>query len=170
MMHIDGLHMGNLWLLGFVVAALSAGMSWYLRGLKPSIFALQFCFTRRRFLEILVAWQTQGVARFKKHFVADYPYLVGYALLGYGLATQTQWLGQAPLGAALLSVLPWLLPVAAVFDLLENSLHRHLARGQNALHAPEALFRLAGSVATLKWILVGCFLLLALVAGICALI
>lgn len=158
--------MDKLWLLGFVVAALSAGMSWYLRVLKPSIFALQFCFTRQRFLEILVAWQTGGMARFKKHFVADYPYLVCYALFGYGLATQTQWLGQAPLGAALRSVLPWLLPVAAVFDLLENSLQRHLVHGQNALHAPQALFVLAGSAATLKWILVGCFLILALVAGI----
>ncbi|MFZ4288521.1 hypothetical protein [Variovorax sp. HJSM1_2] len=161
--------MYKLWLLICVVLVLSAGMSWYLRGLKPSILALQFCFTRRGFLAILVAWQTEGVARFKKHFVADYPYLVCYGLLGYALATQVSWLQQAPVGEALLGVLPWLLPLAAVFDLLENSLHRHLVRGQNAMHAPEALFLLAGSVATLKWLLVAGFLMLCLVAGVCAL-
>jgi hypothetical protein len=153
-----------LWLLGLVCLVLFAGITWYLRTLKPSIFALQFSFSRRAFLAVLVAWQTEGVARFRKHFVADYLYLVCYGLLGYGLATQTVWLAQAPLWPALQFLLPWLMPMAAVLDVAENGLHRHLTRGQHALRAPPAVFVVTGGVSTLKWLLIAAFATLALYA------
>lgn len=155
-----------LWLLGLLCVALFAGITWYLRPLKPTIFALQFAYTRRAFMAVLVAWEPQGVARFRKHFVADYLYLVCYGLLGFGVATQTAWLSQAPLWWPLLCVLPWLLPVAAVLDVVENGLHRYLSRGQHALRAPSAMFVLSGGASTLKWLLIAAFAALALYAWV----
>lgn len=155
-----------LWILGLLCAALFAGITWYLRSLKPTIFSLQLAFSRRAFLAVLVAWEPQGVARFRKHFVADYAFLVCYGLLGYGVATQTAWLSQAPVWPLLLSALPWLLPAAAVLDVVENGVHRYLTRGQHALRAPSGVFVATGGVCALKWLLIAVFATLALYAWV----
>jgi hypothetical protein len=155
-----------LWVLGSLCVVLFLGITLYLRPLKPSIFSLQFAFSRRSFLAVLVAWESTGVARFRKHFVADYAFLVCYGLLGFGLATQAAWLSQAPLWQPLLGVLPWLLPVAAVLDVVENGMHRYLTRGQHALRAPSAMFVVTGGASTLKWLLIAVFAALALYAWV----
>lgn len=155
-----------LWVLGLLCVVLFLGITLYLRPLKPSIFALQLAFSRRAFLAVLVAWESSGVARFRKHFVADYVFLVCYGLLGYGVATQTNWLSQAPLWPVLLLVLPWLLPLAAMLDVAENGIHRYLTRGQHAMRAPSGLFALTGGVCVLKWLLIVVFAALALYAWV----
>jgi hypothetical protein len=127
--------------------------------LTPPVPALQFCFTEAAFRAVTDQWQTAGLDRFSGHLAIDFPFLLAYGTWGYLLATRTRLFAGLAAGRRLL---PWLLPVAAGLDALENLLHLHLIQSGEAV--PGILFPLAGSVAAGKWLLIGGFAAASLLA------
>lgn len=145
----------RLWLLGGLSAVLFLLMASHASPLQPTVVELQFTYDRAAFLRIVSTWPADGLARFKAHFALDFPFLVAYGSFGYLLPRHTSLL--RPLPAALRPLLAWSLPLAAGLDALENGLH--LALIADVAAAPDALFLLAGGVATAKWLLIAAFLL-----------
>lgn len=145
----------RLWLLGGLSAVLFLLMASHASPLQPTVVDLQFTYDRAAFRHIVDAWPAGGLARFKAHFAIDFPFLVAYGSFGYLLPRRTSLL--RPLPAALRPLLAWSLPLAAGLDALENGLH--LAIIADIAAAPDALFLLAGGIATAKWLLVATFVL-----------
>lgn len=148
--------------LGLLAVSLMAGMGFYLRGLRPSLFRVQLTFSEAEFRRIIGKWTPEGRARFAAHFAADYVFLLVYAALGYTVGQYLLPPGTAEPGFVL-SSLPWLLPQAAAFDCVENLLHQRFV-ATPAGKLPAVWFRVAGIAAAIKWGLVGIFILLALSA------
>lgn len=145
-----------------VLAAASAllfvAMALYTLPLDPSIPVIQFTFTEAAFRSVLNTWQAAGVARFKGHFAIDFPFLACYGALGYLLSTRTGLFRRVTQRTkALLAVS---LPVAAVADALENTLHLYLLYG--AAPVAPALYCAAGVAASIKWLLIVTFVCCAL--------
>jgi hypothetical protein len=116
--------------------------------LEPSVPAIQFTFSEAAFKAVLGQWQTAGVARFKAHFIFDFPFLLSYGALGFLIASRTRFLRAFPARARALLALS--LPLAASADALENALHLRLLFAQ-AL--PWEYF-MAGACASTKWLLI----------------
>jgi hypothetical protein len=144
---------------GIAAVAFFLAMVWITAPLAPSGLALQFTFDEETFKAILTGWKPVGVARFRAHFLFDFPFLASYGCFGYLLACRSNLF--ARYGAAARMRLASLLPVAALLDATENLLHLYLLDVQKA--AP-ALYALAGGVATAKWMLVVVFVGIALAA------
>lgn len=145
---------GPLWLSGALSLLLFIAMAVHSAPLSPSIPALQFTFTPAAFQAILAHWGPAGVARFKSHFVIDFPFLLSYGLFGYLYGRQSKLLGR--LGARPQCLLTWLLPGAALLDAGENLLHLQLLAASSA--QPPALYLLAGLIASLKWVAIAAFI------------
>jgi len=147
-----------VWLSGLLALALFIGLAWYLSPLKPGVVALQFAFTPRAFGEIVHQWSPEYLQRYRRHLPVDGILLAAYGLFGYLLARRAPFFRA---GAPVLHrVGSWLLPVAALFDALENALHAWLTEvprfGVPAVYAASASF------SALKWALIlGFGLLLA---------
>ena len=122
--------------------------------LEPSIPTLQFTFDEAAFKSVLMQWQSDGIARFKAHFLIDFPFLFSYGLFGYQLSRQTSLLKNLPVGAR--SLLSWILPAAAAMDAAENLLHLDFVFAVTAI--PPPLYLVAGVAATAKWSLIVAFL------------
>jgi hypothetical protein len=147
-----------VWLSGLLALALFTGLAWYLSPLKPGVVALQFAFTPQAFGEIIHQWSPEDLQRYRRHLPVDFILLATYGLFGYLLVRRAPFFRScAPLLRRLAS---WLLPVAAIFDALENALHGWLTEvprfGVPAVYAASASF------SALKWALIlGFGLLLA---------
>lgn len=141
-------------LVGALTALLFLAMAIYTWPLRPGIPCLQLTYSAAAFQSIVAQWGTDGLARFRGHFAIDFPFLVGYGWLGYLLATATSLFATLPRPAQ--SFLRWALPAAAATDALENLLHLYLSGGNPS--SPTALYFAAGSVATVKWLLIAAFL------------
>ena len=146
--------MNLLWLIGLCNVLLFAGMTVLLAPLKPGILALQCSFTRDSFHAVLAAWGDAGLRRYRAHLPVDFVFLLGYAAFGY------LWTMQAARPTGPLA--PWLLPAAAVCDVLENLLHLRLA--QTGVSAAPAWYAFTGTCSALKWALVFAFAGLVVVA------
>ncbi|MBZ0132346.1 MAG: hypothetical protein M9884_02845 [Rhodocyclaceae bacterium] len=145
--------MRTVWFLGLSTAALFVGIAVYLLPLTPSVVGLQFTFSEPAFLAVLQNWGSDGIARFRAHFVADYALLVCYGAFGFVFARRTGVLSEcSPMWRGALT---WALPLAALADAIENALHLYLSSG--APHVETALYPAAGGAATLKWLLIGVF-------------
>jgi hypothetical protein len=149
-----------VWLSGLLALVLFAGLAWYLSPLEPGVVALQFAFTPRAFGEIIHQWSPDDLQRYRRHLPVDCILLVTYGWFGYLLARRAAFFRA---GAPVLHrVGSWLLPVAAIFDALENALHAWLTEvprfGVPAVYAASASF------SALKWALILCFGLLLAVA------
>lgn len=151
---------GLAWLSGALSLLLFIAMVVHSAPLSPSIPALQFTFTPAAFQAILAHWGPAGVARFKSHFVIDFPFLLSYGVFGYLYARQSKLL--ACLSARPRHLLSWTLPGAALLDAGENLLHLHLL---TAPTEPPALYLLAGLVASLKWTAIAAFIVGLLVVA-----
>ena len=137
-----------VWASGLLSLALLIGLGVYLLPLQPSLVTLQFTFTPQAFDAVLLAWQTTGVALFRNHLWVDYGLLAAYGVFGYVLSTRTGIFSNS--SALSRRVAPWLMPLAAVSDFMENSLHLFLTA--SAAPATPLLYALAGSSATLKFL------------------
>ncbi len=150
-----------LWSCAALALVLFVGITWALAPLDPGILALQMAFTPQRFGEVIHAWPAHHLQLYRQHFVADFVLLLAYAAWGYLLATRTRAFGSlGPVGARFAR---WCLPLAAVFDALENLLHLWLTEVPR-FDVP-LVYAVSGSCSLLKWLWMlgfGCLLAYAL--------
>ena len=123
--------------------------------LEPSIPTIQFSFSEATFRSVLAQWQPSGVARFKRHFAIDFPFLVSYGFLGYFLSEHTSLTRGLP--ALARSLLSWALPAAAVMDAAENLFHLYFVFAVTAIQV--VLYFVSGLVSTFKWLLIAAFVI-----------
>lgn len=148
--------MRSLLLLAAATALLFALMAAYTAPLVPSIPVIQFTFTEASFTRVLDAWQAAGVARFRRHFAIDFPFLACYGALGYQLSMRTTLFHGFRPPARRLSAAA--LPGAAAADAVENVVHLYILAA--VPHGPVP-YLVAGTVASIKWLLIAAFVALA---------
>lgn len=148
------------WILGLTSLTLLAALAAYLSPLQPDILALQFTFDQASFQAILEAWKPEGVLRYRSHLPIDYGLLLCYGAFGYVLASKTAIFTK--FSPATERWLPWVMPLAALCDAVENSLHWRFTSGLQ--QAESSLYLVAGISATLKCALLGVFLVSVLIA------
>ena len=141
--------MRAVWLSGSLAAVLCAGLAWLLAPLEPGVLALQFAFTPRAFAGIVHAWPPEHLALYRAHLPVDCLLLAAYGSFGWLLATRSAVF--APCRAGLRRLAAGVLPLAACFDAVENGLHGWLTAAPR--FGLPALYMLAASAATLKWLL-----------------
>jgi hypothetical protein len=105
-------------------------LAYLLGGLRPNILTLQLTFHAGRYWEILGLWGELGQRAYQGHFGYDGVHAVIYAVFGYLLATRS---GLYPAAEAqAMARTAWMLPGAALFDLLENLLQLQVLAGPSA--------------------------------------
>ena len=134
---------------GCLAAALFAGLAWYLSPLDPGVLALQFAFSPRAFGSVVHAWPAEHLARYRAHLPVDLLLIAAYAGFGYLLATRTRLF--ASRAAVLRRAAPWALPLAALFDVVENGLHWWLTAAPR--FGMPAVYATAAAASTMKWLL-----------------
>jgi hypothetical protein len=116
-----------VWASGLVSAGLFIGLAVYLLPLQPSLVALQFAGNADAFQAIVAQWQPEGVALFRSHLPVDAVLLVAYGAFGYLLTKRTMVFARyTPVWQLRVAAL---MPVAALADVGENSLHWYLTSG-----------------------------------------
>ena len=148
------------WILGLTSLTLLAALAAYLAPLQPDILALQFTFDQASFQAILAAWKPEGVLRYRSHLPIDFGLLLCYGAFGYVQASKTAIFTK--FSPATETLLRWVMPLAALCDAVENSLHWRFTSGVQ--QAESSLYLVAGISATLKFALLGVFLVSVLVA------
>lgn len=144
------------WGLGVVATALFIALGCRLRGLSPPIFRAQLTFSESDFWEVVGAWQrSKQLSKVQEHFSLDYLFLLSYGCFGHALASELLR-GSNPFGAPLTLVWPWLLPVAAAFDGLENVLHQYFLRSGRGKPC-RVLYLIAGTSASAKWLVISAY-------------
>jgi hypothetical protein len=136
-------------LLGAAALALFAGLAVWLATLEPGILQLQLAATPKAFAAIVHAWGPEGLARYRAHFGADFVLLAAYAAFGWRLARRTPIF--APLSERACGFAAWALPIAALADAGENTLHLWLTAMPR--FGPAWPYALAAGCATAKWLL-----------------
>ena len=147
-----------LWLNAALVVILAVAVAWMVAPLSPGVVVLQFAWTPRGFGEIVHVWPPEDLVRYRAHLPVDCALLFAYGVFGYLLATQTGLF--APLPVPLRRLAPFVLPLAAVFDAVENALHAWLTEIPR-FDVPLVYLASATSSA-LKWALLFVFGVLAL--------
>lgn len=143
-------HLRAVWLSGLLALALLGGLAWYLSPLKPGVVALQFAFTPRAFGEIIHQWSLDDLQLYRRHLPVDFILLAAYGWFGYLLARRAPFFrAGAP---ALRCAGSWLLPAAAIFDALENTLHAWLTEVPR--FGIPAVYAASASISALKWALI----------------
>ena len=152
--------MTALWLSGLAALGLFVGLAWYLSPLQPGIVMLQLAFTPGAFGRIVHAWPPEHLQRYLTHLPVDVLLLLSYGAFGYLLATRTAVFAALP--GRLQRMARWLLPLAALCDAVENSLHAWLASAPR--FGVPWLYALSASSSALKWLLILSFALLVVAA------
>jgi len=142
-----------LWLTGLGAVALLAGLAWYLAPLQPGVVALQLAFTPHSFGRIVHGWPAEHLQRYLTHLPVDGLLLLSYGAFGYLLATRTALFARYALPVQ--RIARWLLPLAALFDAVENLFHAWLASAPR-FGVPWA-YALSATSASLKWLLLLAF-------------
>lgn len=142
--------MRSIRLVGIVSALLFAAMAIYTSSLDPSIPSIQLTFTERGFNSILNKWNPSQVEIFKRHFLIDYPFLICYGSLGYLISRRTDLFARFTQTTRKLLAIS--LPVAAIADAAENSLHLIFLCGAGPFD--QAQYFAAGTAASTKWLLI----------------
>lgn len=142
------------WILGLTSLALLAALGAYLAPLTPHMLALQFTFDSASFQAILEAWKPEGVLRYRAHLPIDFGLLLCYGALGYVLASQTAVF--AKMSPTARTLMRWAMPLAAFFDVIEDSLHWRFTSGVQ--QAESSLYLVAGISSVLKFALLLVFL------------
>ena len=143
--------------IGIVSVSLFAAMAIYTSSLDPSIPAIQLTFTEHAFNSILDKWSPSQVEIFKWHFFIDYLFLISYGLLGYLISKRTGLF--ARFSQTTRKLLAISLPVAASADAVGNT--RHLIFLYGAGPFAQAQYFAAGTVASIKWLLILVFVAFA---------
>lgn len=144
-----------LWLSGSLALLLFLAMVVFTLPLRPGIPCLQLTYSETAFQAILAQWGPNGMARFRTHFAIDFPVLISYGLFGYLLGSWSSLFKAQT--ATLRRLMTWMLPAAAGMDAAENLLHLYLIAGPPAM--PEMLYLAAGSIASIKWLLIVIFVI-----------
>jgi len=140
---------------GVVGAVVFGAMIRVVGALDPSVGAIQFTFTEAAFRRILDAWGPEGRDRFATHFAYDYVFLGCFGLFGWALG---KWLAERlDRPGWLRSLLPWIMPAAAVGDAVEDLLQQSLAAAIPGSR-PALAYLVAGVAATVKWTLIAAFI------------
>jgi hypothetical protein len=142
-----------VWLAAAAFVANQAKLVSIVSPLQPNILALQLSFTAEAFWHVIDLWEPAGVAIYGSHFVYDnfHPFI--YATFGYLLVSRTALFSD--LGATARRFFLLSLPVAGIFDLLENAAHLYLLAqppGSGTLIVP-----LSGTCSAIKWTLAVAF-------------
>lgn len=140
---------------GLAFVASQAYLIQLLGDLRPNILILQLTFDANRYWEILGQWGEAGREAYRRHFVYDTLHALNYAAFGYLLATRGGLFAAAD--APAMRRAAWMLPVAALLDLLENQLQLQVLDGP--FGAPVAAIPLSALCAAGKWALVLAFAL-----------
>lgn len=152
--------MKAVWLWGLASLALLLGLAGYLMPLHPTLVELQLTFSAAAFEAVTAQWGPQGVALFRSHLYPDFVLMVCYALFGVYMVLQTRLFHMRGVPPII-----WLvcMPMAALADVCENSLHLALTAEQAQ---PAAWWYVAaGTSAALKFGLMALFLSTALWRG-----
>ena len=136
--------MKNIRFYAGICLALFAFMIAYTAALRPIATSVQFVFSADAFHQIIHAWREQDLLNvFINHFYVDYVFLLMYAVIGYQV-TRTY--------------AKWLLPAAALFDALENSMQLYLINDNT--QAISLLYALSGCFSAAKWLLIVLFVVI----------
>lgn len=179
------------WVLLLIAIALTLANLVALGDRPWCLFALQFCFRQQRCTGLLerlkgqspgpdatparwscaaaagqtgpaaVATRPPWLTRYRRWLWRDYLTLLCYGAFGWFFAGVHVTSGPFP--GWVIAVAPWLLPVAAAADALENALHLHLT-GPRGETAPGWLYPLAGLASSVKFLLILAFMPLFSVA------
>jgi hypothetical protein len=141
--------MGAVWFSGGTALALFTGLAWYLAPLHPSIVVLQLAFDAQSFGGIVHAWSPEQLQRYRLHLWIDFALMVSYAAFGCLLVMRSQVFSQA--GARWRTAIALLLPLAAVFDVLENIFHLWLTEVPR--FGVRWIYPFAATCSSLKWLL-----------------
>ena len=145
--------MRAVWLLGAASLLLFAGLAAWLAPLEPGVLRLQFAFTPRAFGTVIHLWSAEDLARYRAHFPWDFLLLGGYAAFGFLFARRAPLFTRLPASAR--TGAAWLLPLAAVFDAVENAFHLWLTAAPR-FGVPQA-YALSALASTAKWLLLVAF-------------
>ena len=145
--------MRAVWFSAFVSMLLFVGIAWYLAPLNPSILTLQLAATPKSFGAVVHTWPAEHLARYRNHLPVDCLLLLAYGTLGYQLATRTSVF--AALGRSARQAATWALPLAGLFDAVENALHWWLTEVPR-FGVPDA-YAVAAFAASAKWLLIFAF-------------
>lgn len=115
--------------MGVALVVSQAHLGWLVRELRPNIIELQLTFSASAYWGALAAWGAPGQAAYASHFFYDFIHLPIYAGFGHVMARHSGLLGPE---ASARSFPALLLPVAAVFDLIENLFQLRLLAGPHS--------------------------------------
>lgn len=146
--------MRAVYLSGLLVVVLAVVTFWMTAGLQPGVTVLQFAWTPRGFGEIVHVWPPEDLARYRLHLPVDSLLLLAYGSFGWLLATRTALFASLPGRAR------FVLPLAAVFDAVENALHAWLT--EMPRFGMHGLYLLSTTCSALKWALLFGFAALVL--------
>lgn len=146
--------MRAVYLSGLLVVVLAVVTLWMTAGLQPGVTVLQFAWTPRGFGEIVHVWSPEDLARYRLHLPVDSLLLLAYGSFGWLLATRTALFASLPGRAR------FVLPLAAVFDAVENALHAWLT--EMPRFGMHGLYLLSTTCSALKWALLFGFAALVL--------
>jgi hypothetical protein len=139
-----------LYLLAAAIVLLEAIILALVLPLQPGGFALQFIATPRGFGEIIHVWSPEQLARYRSHLPVDGLLLLAYGSFGWLCVQRVSFYQR---------LRPWvrrcgaaLLPLAAAFDAVENSLHWWLTEVPR--FGLPGVYLASASCAALKWLLV----------------
>jgi len=141
--------MRAVYLSGLLVVVLAAITFWMVAGLQPGVTVLQFAWTPRGFGEIIHVWPPEDLQRYRRHLLVDTVLLLAYARFGWLLATRTALF--RPLPRVVARCVPRVLPLAALFDAVENALHAWLT--EMPRFGLDGVYLLSTVCSTLKWAL-----------------
>jgi hypothetical protein len=154
------MQMRAVWASGVLAAGLFVGVFCYLSPLRPGVIALQFAWQPQTFGGIIHLWSDADLARYRSHLPLDFMVLLAYAVFGWLLATRTRVF--LPLAPAARLFARMCLPLAAVFDAMENALHWWLTAVPR-FDTP-GTYMLSTTCSALKWALLIAFGALVLYA------
>lgn len=139
-----------IWATGLGALALLVALQLMLAPLEPGVLALQMAATPRSFGAIVHQWSPAQLARYRAHLPLDGLLLLLYGSFGALLATRTRLFAALPHALRRLAR-PWL-PLAALFDAMENLLHAWLTEAPR-FGVPGAYLAATGC-SLLKWALI----------------
>jgi len=142
-----------LWCTGVAALALLAALLIDLAALDPGVLELQMAYSPHLFGAIVHQWSPAQLARYRAHLPVDGVLLLLYGSFGWQLAAHTRVF--APLPTTWRRAAAAWLPLAAVFDAVENLLHAWLTAAPR-FGAPEAYLAATGC-SLLKWSLLAGF-------------
>ena len=141
----------------FVVS--QANLAIMLSQLHPSIFSLQLAFTSESFWHVINVWGAPGLEIYRAHFVFDNVHPFIYGVFGFMLVSRTTLF--SGVGPWVYRVILLLLPIAGLFDLIENAAHIYLLGQPQGIQSVIVPF--SGTCSLLKWILASIFALLVII-------